>query len=154
MPILSSGAASRFCPGRYISPCVTFNDHKGSTKSYIYSREHLRNATIANFVPLVPPIEASIPPDGVTNVTMHDGSVVQFRSVPDGYDPTNRQSVVKYLEDQQSTGAITTGLLFLDESVGDLHDMNKASTTPLRQLPFEKLCPGSSVLARLQDEFR
>ncbi len=155
VPILKAAVRHRgFALIDIISPCVTFNDHKGSTKSYLYTREHMRSATLANFVPLARPIEATIPPDGVTSVTMHDGSVVQFRAVPAGYDPTNRQTVVNYLEDQQRTGEIITGLLYLDESVGDLHDMNKVSTTPLRQLPYETLCPGAAELARLQEEFR
>ncbi|MBV9083442.1 MAG: hypothetical protein JOZ62_12240, partial [Acidobacteriaceae bacterium] len=87
-------------------------------------------------------------------VTMHDGSILRFKSVPDGYDPTDRQKVVAYLMQQQSKNEIVTGLLFVDESVNDLHEANHTSETPLYRLPYEKLCPGVGELSRLQEEFR
>ncbi|HKO25790.1 MAG TPA: 2-oxoacid:ferredoxin oxidoreductase subunit beta, partial [Chloroflexota bacterium] len=111
-------------------------------------------ATQADFVPLAREIRATIPPDGVTRVAMHDRSIVQFRSVPEGYDPSNRQSVLTYLQEQQSRGEIVTGLLYLDESVGDLHETNNTSAVPLAQVPYEQLCPGATELARLQEGFR
>jgi len=85
---------------------------------------------------------------------MHDGSVVRFKGVPPDYDPTNRRKVTDYLEEHQGKGEIVTGLLFLDESVPDLHEMNNTTATPLTQVPYEKLCPGSAALSRLQDDFR
>ena len=137
-----------------ISPCVTFNDHSGSTKSYLHTRKHTLKATEADFVPPAPEIVATIAESGVTNVMMHDGSILRFRSVPDGYDPTDRQRVMTYLLEQQNNGEIVTGLLFVDESIGDLHDTNNTSETPLSRLPYEKLCPGAAPLNRLQEDFR
>jgi 2-oxoglutarate/2-oxoacid ferredoxin oxidoreductase subunit beta len=87
-------------------------------------------------------------------VTMHDGSVVRFRSLPEGYDPTDRQKVMSYLQERQNSGEIVTGLLFADESVADLHEANNTSETPLSQVAYEKLCPGADALERLQQEFR
>ncbi len=137
-----------------ISPCVTFNDHSGSTKSYSYTRKHAVKGAEADFVPHAPEILATIARNGVTSVTMHDGSVLNFKSVPDGYDPTDRRKVASYLSERQSKGEILTGLLFVDETVNDLHEMNNTSETPLSQIKFEKLCPGAAELDRLQDDFR
>ena len=155
VPILEAAIAHRgFALLDVISPCVTFNDHSGSTKSYLYTRMHQLQATHADFVPPASEIVATIPSNGVTRVTMHDGSVVAFRSVPEGYDPTERQAVLSYLQERQSKGEIVTGLLYLDESVGDLHEMSQTSDVPLARLPHEKLCPGAGELARLQEGFR
>ena len=105
-----------------ISPCVTFNDHTGSTKSYLDTRKHEARATETDFVPPATEILASISMNGVTSVTMHDGSVVRFRSLPQGYDPTDRQKVMSYLQERQNSGEIVTGLLLADERVADLHE--------------------------------
>jgi 2-oxoglutarate ferredoxin oxidoreductase subunit beta len=137
-----------------ISPCVTFNDHNGSTKSYLYTRKHAVSATDAELVPHADEIVASISPVGITTVTMHDGSILRFRSVPDGYDPSDRAKVMSYLQERQQKGEIITGLLFVDETVPDLHEANQTTDTPLSRMPFEKLCPGSQTLEELQAEFR
>jgi 2-oxoglutarate ferredoxin oxidoreductase subunit beta len=137
-----------------ISPCVTFNDHSGSTKSYVYTRQHAISATDADLVPHANEIVATISPHGVTAVTMHDGSVLTFRSVPEGYDPRDRAKVSSYLQERQQKGEIVTGLLFIDEQAPDLHEANNTSAAPLSRIPFERLCPGSTALDRLQEEFR
>jgi 2-oxoglutarate/2-oxoacid ferredoxin oxidoreductase subunit beta len=155
VPILKAAIAHRgFALVDIISPCVTFNDHAGSTKSYLYTRKHQIRTTEADFVPPAAEILATISQNGATSVTMHDGSVVKFKAVPEHYDPTDREKVVDYLYDHQKEGAVLTGLLFLDESVGDLHEMNQTSDIPLSNMPFEKLCPGAAELDRLQEEFR
>ena len=155
VPILKAGLAHRgFALIDVISPCVTFNDHVGSTKSYLYTRQHLRPVTQADFVPPAKEILASIGPAGSTSVTMHDGSIVRFTSVPDGYDPANRQRVTDYLYEQQSRQEVPTGLLFVDESTADMHEMGNSSAAPLTSLPFERLCPGSGKLAELMEEYR
>jgi 2-oxoglutarate/2-oxoacid ferredoxin oxidoreductase subunit beta len=154
-PILKAALAHRgFALVDVISPCVTFNDHNGSTKSYLHSRQHLRKVTQADFVPPASEILASIGPSGSTSVTMHDGSVVRFTSLPEGYDPTDRRLVTNYLYEQQSRKEIPTGLLFVDETAVDMHEMSNTSATPLIGLPFEQLCPGSSKLADLMEEYR
>ena len=85
---------------------------------------------------------------------MHDGSIVRFRSVPDDYDPTDRTKVMNYLEEHQADGEVVTGLLYMDESSSDMHELNKSSGTPMRDLPYEVLCPGADALQKLQDEYR
>src|SRR5713226_8250583 len=107
VPILKAAVVHRgFALLDVISPCVTFNDHAGSTKSYLYTRLHQLQATHADFVPPASEIVATIPSNGVTSVTMHDGSIVAFRSVPEGYDPTEREAVFSYLQERQSKGEI------------------------------------------------
>jgi 2-oxoglutarate ferredoxin oxidoreductase subunit beta len=155
VPILKAAVAHRgLALVDVISPCVTFNDHEGSTKSYLHTRTHEIKLTHADFVPPASEILATIPANDVTSVPMHDGSVVRFRGVPDGYDPTDRESVHSYLHERQSRGEIVTGLLYLDESIGNIHDMNDTSDVPLNHLPYEKLCPGAEELSKLQEGFR
>jgi 2-oxoglutarate/2-oxoacid ferredoxin oxidoreductase subunit beta len=153
VPILKAAIAHRgFALVDVISPCVTFNDHNGSTKSYLYTRKHMQKTTEADFVPPASEILATIGQTGTTTVTMHDGSVVRFTAVPPHYDPTNRQQVLTYL--QENRDAIATGLLYVDESVADMHEMNRTPATPLSQLPQDKLCPGAAALHELQEDFR
>jgi 2-oxoglutarate/2-oxoacid ferredoxin oxidoreductase subunit beta len=153
VPILKAAIAHRgFALVDVISPCVTFNDHNGSTKSYLYTRNHMQKTTEADFVPPATEILATIGQSGTTTVTMHDGSVVRFTAVPKDYDPTNRQQVLNYL--QQKRDAIATGLLYVDESVPDLHEMNRTPATSLSRVPQEKLCPGAAALNELQEDFR
>jgi 2-oxoglutarate ferredoxin oxidoreductase subunit beta len=155
VPILKAAVAHRgFALVDVISPCVTFNDHEGSTKSYLFTRQHELKATEADFVPEAPEILATIKPNGATAVPMHDGSLVNFRSVPEGYDPTDRLSVMRYLEETHGRGEIVTGLLYVDESVEDVHELNNTVEQPLARLPFDSLCPGAAELAKLQERFR
>jgi 2-oxoglutarate/2-oxoacid ferredoxin oxidoreductase subunit beta len=155
VPILKAAIAHRgMALVDVISPCVTFNDHEGSTKSYLYTRQHELKATETDFVPLADEITAVIPPTGTTTVTMHNGDAVQFRSVPDGYDPTNREAVVDYILERQGHGEVVTGLLYVDESVRDMHELNGTPQTPLVDIPYEELCPGADQLATLLQQFR
>jgi len=153
VPILKAGLAHRgFAIVDVISPCVTFNDHEGSTKSYLYTRRHQVAATESDFVPPASEILAEIAKSGGTNVTMHDGSVLRFTRVPEDYDVSNRLAALTYLRDH--AGEVVTGVLFADENTPDLHEMNNTPAQALSKLPFEKLCPGADELARLQEAFR
>jgi len=137
-----------------ISPCVTFNDHEGSTKSYLYTRRHEKPVAQADLVPPTDEIAIPIGAKGVTTIAMHDGSLVRFSAVPEGYDPGDRANVFHYLQEHQTKGVIPTGLLYLDESAPDMHEVNNTSDTPLIEVPFESLCPGSTALEELMEDFR
>jgi 2-oxoglutarate/2-oxoacid ferredoxin oxidoreductase subunit beta len=155
VPILKAAARHRgFALVDVISPCVTFNDHEGSTKSYLYTREHEMHATETDFIPFRSEVIASIPTNGARSVTMHDGSVLRFRTVPSDYDPTDRASVMRYLEQTRAAGEVVTGVLYVDEDSKDMHEVNHTSEQPLVQVPYEKLCPGGAALAELQERFR
>ena len=152
VPILKAGLSHRgFALVDVISPCVQFNDHEGSTKSYLHTRQHELRAT--DFVPPAEEIVATVPPDGAVSVTMHSGSVLRFRSLPAGYDPTDRVSVIAYLEERAANHEIVTGLLYASEATPDLHELNQTSDTPLVSIPFDRLCPGSAALEELQQSF-
>ena len=155
VPIFKAALAHRgFALVDVISPCVTFNDHSGSTKSYLNTRKHLVRATESDFVPPASEILATIGQNGTTNVTMHDGSVIRFKGLPKDYDPANRERVSTYLQEHQGTGEIVTGLLFLDETVGDFHELNQTAEVALSKVAYEQLCPGAAALDQLQEEFR
>lgn len=155
VPLLKAGLAHRgFALIDVISPCVTFNDHEGSTKSYRYTREHLTDLTTVDFVPLRKEITAAVGSTGVREVPMHDGSVVRFRSVHEGYDPTDRDGAYAYVRRMQDRGEVVTGLLYVDADSLEMHAEAGTVEEPLVSLPFESLCPGSAALEALQGEWR
>jgi 2-oxoglutarate ferredoxin oxidoreductase subunit beta len=161
IPILKAAVAHQgFALIDVISPCVTFNDHESSTKSYKFVREHevkevqTDYTPVSDFVPMHVPIREKVPSDGAKAITMHDGSVLRFRSVPDGYNPSDRMSVEEYIRDRHDRGEIATGLLYLNESTPELHQLNKTPPVGLASLPYELLCPGADALEELQRDFR
>jgi 2-oxoglutarate ferredoxin oxidoreductase subunit beta len=155
IPLIKAAASHRgFALIDVISPCVTFNDHEGSTKSYKFTRAHEVKEVETDFVPIQVPIRATVGNDAAKAVTMHDGSVLYFRSVPDGYDPSDRMKVEEYIRDRQSRGEIATGLLYLSESTGELHEINHTPDSGLNRISLDRLCPGADELAKLQEDFR
>jgi 2-oxoglutarate ferredoxin oxidoreductase subunit beta len=137
-----------------ISPCVTFNDHEGSTKSYLHTRKHLLKVVQADFVPPAQEITAQYEEGTTITVTMHDGSTVRLRKVSPDYDPSDRQRASQALEHHRQRGEIPTGLLFVEKRAADMHDINGTSDVPLSKVPYEKLCPGKAELDKLQQDFR
>ncbi|HEX4682489.1 MAG TPA: 2-oxoacid:ferredoxin oxidoreductase subunit beta [Gemmatimonadaceae bacterium] len=157
VPILKAAVRHKgFALVDVISPCVSFNDHDASTKSYRYTREHMQDATPVDFVPLRREITADggVTATEVVSVTMHDGSVVRFRHVPANYDPGDREKAYVYVREHQARGEVVTGLLHIDEGSPEMHDVSGTIGQPLVDLPFEALCPGSGALAELMAEYR
>ncbi|MGQ0650516.1 MAG: 2-oxoacid:ferredoxin oxidoreductase subunit beta [Gemmatimonadaceae bacterium] len=155
VPILKAGLSHNgLALVDVISPCVTFNDHEGSTKSYKFTREHEVEIAAADFVPLQREIVAPDTQEAVTVVTMHDGSTVRFRKTHAEYDPTNRESAYAHVRACQQRHEVATGLLFLDESGSDMHAVSKTVETPLVDVPYEQLCPGNDALQRLMARYR
>ncbi|HEX4459459.1 MAG TPA: thiamine pyrophosphate-dependent enzyme, partial [Polyangia bacterium] len=154
VPILKAGLAHKgFAFIDVISPCVTFNDHDGSTKSYAHTREHDHDVADIDFVPLRR--EITMPPEpNQQTLTLHDGSQVRFRRVEAGYDPTDRDKAYAYIRQHQQAGEVVTGLLYLQSDGHDLHDVNKTVATPLAQLGYDQLTPGALALAELQKRWR
>jgi len=155
VPILKAAIKHRgFALVDVISPCVTFNDHEGSTKSYQHTRKRSLQVVHTDFVPVGEEITVQYEPGEAKSVTMHDGSVVRFSKVGPDYDPTDRDAVQAYLQEHQKRGEIPTGLLYLDESMADMHATSGTIETPLSEVPFEQLCPGSAALEQLQRAYR
>ena len=155
VPLLKAGLRHKgFAIVDVISPCVTFNDHEGSTKSYKYTRDRNIEISHADFVPPASEITAEISEGAGTSVTMHDGSVVRFTKVAEGYDPRSREKAMAYLMEHKRGGQVPTGLLFVDETALEMHEIAGTVEQPLNQVPFEKLCPGNKALADLQEAFR
>jgi 2-oxoglutarate/2-oxoacid ferredoxin oxidoreductase subunit beta len=155
VPILKAGLTHRgFALVDIISPCVTFNDHEGSTKSYVHTRKHRLEVVQTDFVPPGEEITADYEAGSSARVTMHDGSVVQFTKIPADYDPTDRERVYSYVQACQVRGEIPTGLLYVDQKLADMHDASGTVDTPLTELPFESLCPGRDALEQFQRGYR
>ena len=155
VPILKAAAAhGGFAMVDVISPCVTFNDHEGSTKSYRYTRRHEVRATEADFIPIRREISAEIPGNGTRQVQMHDGSLLTFRSLPEGYDPGDRALVISYLQERAANGEVATGILFVDEKAPDMHERNGTAMQPLARMTHAQLSPGAALLADIQRAWR
>jgi 2-oxoglutarate ferredoxin oxidoreductase subunit beta len=149
-----------------ISPCVSFNDHEGSTKSYRYTREHAADVTeidlleaadaadVGGLVPLRREIAAEGDAGAALDVPMHDGTVVRFRAVDEGYDPTDRAAAYAHVRALRDRGEIATGLLFVDPGAQSLHEVHGTVEPPLATMPYEALCPGRSALDAYMDELR
>ena len=155
VPLLKAGMKHRgFGMIDIISPCVTFNDHKGSTKSYEYTREHYHPAIMADFVPPAQEIRTRYDEGEAMPVELHDGSTIVLRKMDKDYDPTDRVSAISNLMESQSAGEIVTGLLYLDESRPGMHEVNNSNSIPLMELPYGKICPGNETLQKLQGRYR
>ena len=137
-----------------ISPCVTFNNHTGSTKSYDYVREH--NEAVNRLDVILPrdKIETSYAPGSLRRVVQHDGSILHLRKVDSDYDPTDRVGAMNYLQERQALGEIVTGLIYVDSSADDLHRHLNTVETPLNKLGDADLCPGSKVLETINASLR
>jgi 2-oxoglutarate ferredoxin oxidoreductase subunit beta len=155
VPIIKAGLAHNgFALIDVISPCVSFNDHEGSTKSYKYTRAHEVELTSSDFVPLRREITTPNADTEMTAVTMHDGSTVRFRKTHEGYDPTNREQAWLHVRECQKRGEVATGILYIEEGGKDMHALAKTVETPLVDLPYSVLCPGSKALDALMEEYR
>jgi len=137
-----------------ISPCVTFNDHEGSTKSYAHTRAHMRETVYADFTAHHEEIVSQVDPGEYKKIKMHDGSRVGFKRVDEAYDPTDRISALTYIEEHRAKGEVVTGLLYLEDSTAEMHDTLGTTEQALATLPYDKLNPGKAALERIQNRWR
>jgi len=135
-----------------VSPCVAFNNHPGSTKSYDYVRAHNEAVNRLDFMPRRDAISASYSPGEVIEITQHDGSVLRLRKLAEGYDAGDRLAAMTHIHAHEARGEILTGLLYVRSDAEDLHGHLKTVKTPLNRLGEAELCPGAAVLAAVNAE--
>ncbi len=137
-----------------LSPCVTFNNNQGSTKSYEFVRDHMIATATMDFVPEREEITVAYQEGTTTTVTLHDGSLIHLHKLAHKWDPTDRYSAMDRIQAAKQSGEILTGLIYIDPKSQDLHSLKKTVETPLNQLKEEDLCPGSQVLESINQQHR
>jgi len=137
-----------------ISPCVTFNNHAGSTRSYDYVHDHISTGAIADFVPEKTEITSNFDGNECEDICLHDGSIMRIQKTDEDYDNTNASKAIMDIEQHKQEGKILTGLFYLDPTASDFHEINDTNDMPLNQLDKDILCPGSRVLTGINESFR
>jgi 2-oxoglutarate ferredoxin oxidoreductase subunit beta len=137
-----------------ISPCVAFNNHPGSTKSFDYVREHNEAVNRLDFMTPREEITVDYAPGAVEIVEQHDGSKLALRKLAADYDPHDRLAAMSYLQERAAEGEIVTGLLYVEPEAADLHVHLETVDTPLNALGETELCPGSAALAKINASSR
>jgi 2-oxoglutarate ferredoxin oxidoreductase subunit beta len=137
-----------------VSPCVAFNNHSGSTKSYDYVREHNEAVNRLDFIVQREPITADYAPGSVREVLLHDGGTVRLRKLHEPYDPADKIGAMNYLQERGAAGEIVTGLLYAHPDSSDLHDAQQTVQAPLNALADPDLVPGAATLAAFNASLR
>jgi 2-oxoglutarate ferredoxin oxidoreductase subunit beta len=137
-----------------VSPCVTFNDHEGSTKSYSYMKEHEEVLQELDYVPYFAEISVEIPEGEVMDVEMHDGSHLRIRKLGRDFDPTNRMASLAALEEAAAKNEVLTGVLYLNTGKPTFMDLLNLPNEPLGTLPEAKTRPSRAALDEIMEELR
>ncbi|HTU43018.1 MAG TPA: 2-oxoacid:ferredoxin oxidoreductase subunit beta [Candidatus Aquilonibacter sp.] len=137
-----------------VSPCVTFNDHEGSTKSYKYVKDHEETLQEISFVPHFEDIDVEYDPGTTVSVTMHDGSHLQLRKLEEDYDPTDRIRAIERLIRAHDAGEVLTGLFYVNTKAPTLLEMLHMTDEPLATLPESLTRPGREALEAAMEELR
>ncbi len=132
-----------------ISPCVTFNDHEDSTKSYAYGKAHEEVVSEFTFIPAREEITVDYPEGSALEVQMHDGSLIRLRKLDNGYDPTDRFAAMRLLEEAHQKQEFITGLIYVNEARPSFPELEHLPETPLTHLPQDKLRPSREALAKV-----
>jgi 2-oxoglutarate/2-oxoacid ferredoxin oxidoreductase subunit beta len=137
-----------------VSPCVTFNDHEGSTKSYAYMKEHDEPLHEVSFVPAFEDIAVEYDPGTTIEVELHDGSKLRLRKLEEGYDPRDKLASVTRLLEAGQKGEVLTGVHYVNTKAPTLIDMLKLGDAPLATLPQDLTRPPKSVLDEVMEGLR
>lgn len=137
-----------------ISPCVTFNNNLGSTKSYDYVRQHVEATSTIDFVPEMTEITTSYNEGASQQVKMHDGSSVNLHKLDSNWNPLDRHSAMNAVLNAKQKNEILTGLLYIQNDSTDLHELLETADTPLNQLTELELCPGADALVDINKGLR
>ncbi|MCG8617459.1 MAG: 2-oxoacid:ferredoxin oxidoreductase subunit beta [Desulfobacterales bacterium] len=137
-----------------VSPCVTFNNSASSTKSYHWVRDHMEATGTFDFVPFQEEILAEVPQGSDTTITLHDGSLIRLHQSDDSLDITSRRAAVDALAAHREKGQLLTGILHVNQSQTDTHDILETTEAPLNTLTEKELCPGNKALEEITDNYR
>ena len=137
-----------------VSPCVTFNDHEGSTKSYKYMQTHEEPLHEVSFVPAFEEIDVEYDPGTTLEVTMHDGSSLRLKKLEQEYDPTDKIQAVQRLMESHAKGEVLTGVFYINANAPSFIDMLNVTDQPLATLPESLTRPGREALAKCMAELQ
>ncbi|MDE2396411.1 MAG: 2-oxoacid:ferredoxin oxidoreductase subunit beta [Burkholderiales bacterium] len=137
-----------------ISPCVAFNNHAGSTRSYDYVREHNEAVSRVDFIALADEVVAEPVPGEVLELPQPDGSVMRLRKLDPSHDPRDRRAAMNHAQALYESGEIATGLLYVDPNASDLHAALETVHRPLNGLGEAELCPGAAALEKINAGLR
>jgi 2-oxoglutarate ferredoxin oxidoreductase subunit beta len=139
-----------------ISPCVTFNDHKGSTKSYAYVREHRNELNEVDFVPFFNEIhiEEEFEPGTTREVKLHDGSTLVLKKLEDHYDPSDDILAIRTLHEHAKRGEVLTGVFYANTEKKNFLELLNMVDEPLATLPDSRICPPETALQEVMQELR
>jgi 2-oxoglutarate ferredoxin oxidoreductase subunit beta len=137
-----------------ISPCVAFNNHEGSTRSYDHVRAHNEAVSRIDFIDLAKEVVADPAPGEVFELPQGDGSVMRLRKLDVNHNPLDRLGAMNHMHELAERGEIATGLLYVDPNATDMHAALQTAQMPLNRLDESTLCPGSTALARFNDSLR
>lgn len=155
VPLIKAGLSHRgFALIDVLSPCVTFNDHVGSTRSYAYVRDHLQSPLATDYIEPRGEVTASYAEGETSTVELHDGSRIVLRKLDRDYNPTDRAHASAYVQERAMRNEHVTGLIYVEQGRPDFHDRHRTPDQPLNSIPFERLCPGAGTLRAIQDRYR
>jgi 2-oxoglutarate ferredoxin oxidoreductase subunit beta len=137
-----------------ISPCVTFNDHEGSTKSYAYAKDHDDPVGDATFVPYFEDITVDYPPGSSQEVTLHNGSKLFLKKLEEDYDPTDKIGALRRLHESARRGEFATGMIYIEPDRDDFITQLNLVEEPLASLPLERVRPGKEALDEIMEGLR
>jgi len=137
-----------------VSPCVTFNDHDGSTKSYAYVKDHEEALHELDFVPFFEDISVEIQEGEVRDVALHDGSHLRIRKLDRDFDPTNRLAALSALEEAEAKGEVLTGVLYVNTNKPSFIELLNLVDQPLANLPENVVRPSQAALDEIMEELR
>jgi 2-oxoglutarate ferredoxin oxidoreductase subunit beta len=155
VPLIKAGITHQgFALLDVLSPCVTFNDHESSTKSYSYAREHFHPVVHTDFVAPAEEIKVAYNQGEVMPIELHDGSRLLLRKVSDDYQTQNRGMAIDYVRSHQRRGEFVTGLLYIDAIQAEPAGGPSTRAKPMNEIEYEKLCPGADRLGGINETFR
>ena len=137
-----------------ISPCVTFNNNAGSTKSYSHVRAHIKSTSELDFIPHEEEIKVQYEEGESTDLELFDGSRIHLSKISSDWDPRNKYTAMNKLNEAKESGQVLTGLFYIDTESEDFNTKLNTADSPLNNLEQSVLCPGTKTLEKINDSFR